>query len=126
MIELPEQIRHIRLFEIKARHFHLVLMKHVPVAHIAARVARPQQFVHAVRALQAHGHALQSVGDFTRDRIAFQAARLLEIGELRDFHTVQPHLPAQAPGAQRRRFPVVFDEANVVNLGIDTQRLQGL
>ena len=57
-------------------------------------------------------------------RPAFQAAGLLEIGELGDFHAVQPDFPAQAPGAERRRFPVVLDEAQVVHQRIDAERHQ--
>ncbi|MNI32956.1 hypothetical protein D3C73_868820 [compost metagenome] len=74
--------------------------------------------------LQVHGQALQAVGDFTRGRRAIQAADLLEVGELRDFHAVQPDFPAQAPGAQRGVFPVVLDKADVVLGGVYAQRLQ--
>ena len=74
----------------------------------------PHQVVDAVHALQVHGQALQPVGDLASDGLAVDAADLLEVGELGDFHAVEPHLPAQAPGTQRRVFPVVFDEADVV------------
>ena len=37
---------------------------------------------------------------------------------------VQPDLPAQAPGAQRGRFPVVLHEADVVLVPVDADRLQ--
>ena len=53
-----------------------------------------------------------------------QAARLLEIGELGDFLAVQPDFPAQAPGAQGGRFPVVFHEADVVARAIEADGLQ--
>ena len=59
-----------------------------------------------------------------RDRAAVQAADLLEVGELRDLHAVEPHLPAQAPGAERRRFPVVLDEAHVVHPRVEAQSAQ--
>ena len=55
-------------------------------------------------------------------RLAIEAADLLEIGELRDLHAVEPDFPAQAPGAERRRFPVVLDEADVVLARIDAER----
>jgi hypothetical protein len=49
---------------------------------------------------------------------------LLEVGELGDFHAVQPDFPAQAPGTQRRAFPVVLDEAYIVLFQVQAQRLQ--
>ena len=42
------------------------------------------------------------------------ATDLLEIGELRHFHSVTPHFPAQAPSPQGRAFPIVFDKADVM------------
>ena len=49
---------------------------------------------------------------------------LLEVGELRHFHAVEPDFPAQAPGAEGRRFPVVFDEADVVDQRVQADVLQ--
>jgi hypothetical protein len=71
--------------------------------------------------LQVHGDAFEAVGDLASDRLAVQAADLLEIGELRDFHAVQPDFPTQAPSAQGRRFPVVLDKADVVDERIEAQ-----
>ncbi len=67
-----------------------------------------------VDTLHIHGEALEPVGEFARDWLAIDAADLLEIGELRHFHAVAPDFPAQAPGAERRAFPIVLDEADVV------------
>ena len=75
-------------------------------------------------ALHVHRQAFDAVGDFARNRLAFEAADLLEVGELGDLHAVQPDFPAQAPGAQRRRFPVVLDEADIVHQRIEAERLQ--
>ena len=52
------------------------------------------------------------------------AARLLEVGELRDLLPVEQHLPADAPGPEGRRLPVVLLEADVVGRGIDAERAQ--
>jgi hypothetical protein len=49
---------------------------------------------------------------------------LLEVGELRDFHAVEPDFPAQAPGAQRRAFPVILDKAHVVLFQVQAQCLE--
>src|SRR3546814_9804885 len=62
---------------------------------------------------------LKSVGQCARYRLAIEAAHLLEIGELRHFHAVAPDFPAKTPGAKRRRFPVIFGKANVVEQRIN-------
>ena len=53
-------------------------------------------------------------------------AYLLEISELRDFHAVKPDFPAEAPGTQCWRFPVIFDKTDIVFSGIDAQYFQTL
>src|SRR5262249_57918942 len=68
------------------------------------------------------GEPLEAVSEFTRNRRAFEARDLLKIGELGDLHAVAPAFPAQAPGSQRRAFPVVLDETDVVDRGIDSDR----
>ena len=45
---------------------------------------------------------------------AINAANLLEVGELRHLHAVEPDFPSQTPGAQRWVLPIVFHEADVV------------
>src|SRR5690606_6635333 len=84
----------------------------------------PHQVVYRVDALQVHGQALQAIGDLTGHRVALDATDLLEVGELGDFHAVQPDFPTQTPGAEGRRFPVVFNEADVVHQRINTDGLQ--
>src|SRR3546814_5931661 len=51
-----------------------------------------------------------------------KAAHLLKIGELGHLHPVAPHFPAEPPGAKRWRFPVVLDEADVVEQRVDADR----
>ena len=84
----------------------------------------PADVAEIAHALQGHGDALQPVGDLDRYRVELNAAGLLEISELGDFLSVQPDFPTQAPGAQGGRFPVVFDEADVVLARVDPQRFQ--
>ena len=70
---------------------------------------------------------LEPVSQFARDGSAFDARDLLEVSELRHFHSVAPAFPAQPPGAERRAFPIVLDEADVVQMRIDAdggERLQ--
>ncbi len=90
------------------------------------RAVGPDQVEDAVHALQVHGDALEAVGDLAGDRVALQAADLLEVGELGDFHAVEPDLPAETPGAQGGRFPVVLDKADIVLQRVDAQRPQGI
>ena len=99
-------------------------MEHVAVGGFTQRAVAPDQIVDAVDALDIHRQTLQAVGDFAGYRFALEAADLLEIGELRHFHAVQPDFPAETPGAQRRVFPVVFNKADVMNGGIDAQLFQ--
>ncbi len=96
-------------------------MEHVAVGGFTQRTVAPHQIVHAVDALDIHRQALQTVSDLAGYRLTLQAANLLEVGELRYFHAIQPHFPAQTPGAQGGVFPVVFHEANIVNGRIHTQ-----
>ncbi|MNE41678.1 hypothetical protein D3C80_1357600 [compost metagenome] len=77
------------------------------------------QVIDVVDALNIHGQTLQPVGQLARDHVDLDAADALEIGELRHLHAVAPDLPAQAPGADGGVFPVVLDEADVVQLGVD-------
>ena len=99
-------------------------MEHVAVGGFTQRTVTPDQVVNAVNALNVHRQSFQTVGDLAGHRLTLQTADLLEVGELRHFHPVQPHFPAQTPGTQRRVFPVVFHEADVVNRRIHTQLFQ--
>ena len=87
---------------------------------------RPLEVVDAVDALQHHRDPFEPVGQLRRDRRQLETAGLLEIGELRDLHAVEHHLPADAPGAERRRLPVVLLEADVVLSRVDAARLEAV
>ncbi len=90
-----EQELGVAVLKVVGRLLHLVLVVHVAVAHGVG----PLQVVDVVHALQIHGQALQAIGDLAGDGLAVDAAHLLEVGELRDLHAVEPNLPAQAPSA---------------------------
>ena len=68
--------------------------------------------------LEVHDDALQPVGDFDADGVEADAAGLLEVGELGNLLAVEPDFPAEAPGAECGRFPVVLDEADVVAVAL--------
>ena len=82
---------------------------------------RKLQVIHRFDVLQVHRHALETVRDLASDRIAVEAADLLEVRELRDLHAVEPHFPAQPPCAERRIFPIIFDETHVVFREIEAE-----
>ena len=86
----------------------------------------PFQFVYVFNALDVHRQAFQAVRDFNGNRFNVDTTNLLEVGELRYFHAVQPNFPTEAPSAQGRRFPVIFYEANVVFVGVNPQGFQAL
>ena len=67
-----------------------------------------------IHAQDIHGQTLQTIGQLARNWVAVVATDLLEICELRHFHTVTPHFPAQSPSPQSRAFPIVFDKADVM------------
>ena len=116
--EMLQQHRHVGVLEVVGGLLDLVLMEHVAVGHASRGTLAPQDVVDALDTLQVHGEPLESVGDLAGHGATVEAADLLEVGELRDFHAVQPHFPPQAPGAERGRFPVVLDEAHVVHQGV--------
>ncbi len=72
-------------------------------------------------ALERHDDALHAVGDLHRHRVERHPAGLLKVGELGDFQAIQPHLPAQSPGAQRGGCPVVLDEPHIMRAGVDAE-----
>src|SRR3954465_4781171 len=66
-----------------------------------------------VDGLQVHRDALETVGELAAHRLALETPDLLEVRELADLLSVEPDLPAETPGSERRTFPVVLDEADV-------------
>ena len=93
----------------------LVLEEHVAIGHgRAVGQVAPHQVVDGVDALRIHGDALQAIGDLDGHGVDLDAAHLLEVRKLRDFHAVEPDLPAKTPGTERRTLPVVLDKADVM------------
>src|SRR4029434_3584655 len=70
-------------------------------------VSRPAQIIAALSTLQKGADAFEPIGKFDGNGIEVQAAALLEVSELGDLETVEQNLPADTPGAERRRFPGV-------------------
>jgi len=86
----------------------------------------PLDVIHALDVLEVHRDALEPVRELDGDGVQIDPARLLEVGELGHLHPVAPDLPAQAPGAQRGRLPVVLDEPDVVLERLDAHRPQAV
>ena len=118
-----EELRHpLDVGGVEVVDAHLVFV--LPQHFIVGDARRVDDFLEVVYPLQRHDDAFQPVGDFHRHGVQVEAARLLEVGELRDFQPIQPDFPAQPPSAQRGRFPVVFDKAHVVFAQVNAQRFQ--
>ena len=127
VVELAQEPIGIAVFEVVGGLFDFVLMINVAISDdVTIKSFCPNEVVHIFHALQIHGKALDTVGDFAEYRGAVDTADLLEVGELGYFHAVEPNFPAQAPSAERRVFPVVFDKTDVVYFRVDTQFAQGV
>ena len=127
VVELLEKLLAVAGLEVVDGLFDFVLMEDVAVGELAFRAVRigprrEDEVEDVVAVLQIHRQALETVRDFAGDRLAFKAAHLLEVRELRHFHAVHPDFPAETPGAERRVFPVVLDEADVVDFRVDAER----
>src|SRR5581483_11812043 len=121
--EMLEELAGVRVFEIEGGELPLGAMEDVAIGDAAgAGRAVEVEIEDALDALDIHGEALEPVGELGRDGIAFEAAHLLEIGELAHLHAVEPDLPAEPGGAEGRTLPIILDEADVVEAGIDADR----
>ena len=122
---MVEQQLGVGVLEIEARIFLLRLQEDVTIGDLVLALPAVEIEVEdAVDALHIHGETLEPISELARDGIAVEAANLLEVGELRHLHAVAPHLPAEAPGAERRALPIVLDEADVVIERIDADGAQ--
>ncbi len=109
-------------FEIIDAVLNFLAQEHVTVSVAAVPVNVPD----GVDALHVHGDTFQAIGQLHGDGVQVEAAELLEIGVLGDLLAVEPHLPAQSPGAQGGALPVVLDEADVVLFALDAQGIQAV
>ena len=91
---------------------------------IARAGAVKVELVDILHALNIHREPLKPVCEFHRYGIAIDAADLLKIGELADFHAVTPYFPSKTCRTERRTFPIVLDKSDVVLQWVDTKRLQ--
>ena len=118
VIEQLQELRRIRFLKGENGLLIFVLVEHVTVGQRALTVAFApagvDEIEHVVAVLQIHAEALQTVRDFAGDRLAGKTAHLLEIRELGHFHAVHPDFPAETPGAKRRIFPVILNEADIM------------
>jgi len=90
-VELHRQHGGVGLVEVIDRLLDLVLKKHVAVGDRAEWALRPNDVEDAFLALDIHPETFEAVGDFAHHRPAVEPAHLLEVGELRNLHAVEPH-----------------------------------
>ena len=102
--------------------FHLAL----PIDIAVVDVFVPADVKEVIHILQVECDTLKSVGNLGTNRFEFNAPHLLEIGELRYFRAVPPHFPSESRGTKRRRFPVIFDKADVVFARRDAEVIEAL
>ena len=109
------------------RKLNFIAMKHIAIADGLLIIAAIKiKLKPVIRALHIHGETFQTIGQLARHQLAINAANLLEIGELRDFHAIAPDLPAQPPSAQSRAFPIIFHKANIMRHRVNAQHFQAL
>ena len=120
MVEGSHEARDIRDLEVVRRPFALAARMHIRIGE----ARRPRQIPTRIDTLEIHGEPLEAIRQLHRDWVAIDTPGLLEVGELRHLHTVEPDLPTGAPGAQRRRLPVVLDKAHVVRGCVDANGSQ--
>ena len=121
-VEQVKQQRGVCYLEVVEGLLYLVGVENVTVGD----VANPLDIEYVFYALDIHSQTLQAVRDFNGYRLNVNAAHLLEVGELGDFHTIQPNLPAKAPSAQSRRFPVILYKADIMLLLMNAELSQAL
>ena len=121
----PSVDLNIGIIQVVAAHLVLLLAEGLTVGDDAAvGLARICDVLEMRDALLRHQDALHAVGQFNRDRPQILPTDLLEIGELRDLHAIQPYLPAKPPCSDRWLGPVVLDETHVVGVEVDPEGLQ--
>ena len=98
-------------------------MEHVPISDGTKRPIGPDQVINAIDALNIHRQTLKAIGNLTGDWEALDTANLLKIGELSDFHTVEPDLPTETPSPQCGRLPVVLYKTDIMRQRINTNGL---
>src|SRR6185295_17981717 len=108
--EQPPQAIDVSHLKVVHRELHFVSQAHVAILY----ALRPFDVIYALNTLKECNQSLQPVGDFSGNQIQIDAAALLKVSELRDLETIQHHLPADAPGAQRGRLPVILFELDIV------------
>ena len=99
-------------------------MEDVAVSDPSVWAVGPHDIEDAFLTLYVHGKPLKSVGDLAHHRTTVQTADLLEVGELRNLHAIQPHFPAKTPRSERRGLPIIFDESDVMGQQVEAQRAQ--
>ena len=105
------------MLKIVTRLLNFVLMINITPCHKVGRLPVHRivgKVETVIDALHIHRQTLKAVSDLGRNRPTINPAHLLEVGELSHFHPITPNFPAQPPSAQGRRFPIVFNETNVM------------
>ena len=92
LILIKKRKEHIGIgyFKIIMRVINLVLMVNIAIGN----AIHPFDIINAIYLLDIHSQAFNTIGNLPSYRVAVNAAALLEIGKLGNFHPIQPDLPA--------------------------------
>ena len=124
LVEPPVRLD-VGVVQVVAAHLVLLLAERLTVGDdTAVGFAGVGDVLEVGDALLRHQDAFDPVGQFHGNRVEVLPADLLEVGELGDLHAVEPHLPAESPGADGGLRPVVLDETHVVGVEVDPEGLQ--
>lgn len=119
-LEQAKEHRNAGGFEIVLGKLNLFAMAYISIA----QAFRPDEIVDAIDFGDEGADALEPVGNLATHGVKVYSPGLLKVCELRDFKPVKQNLPADAPRTQRRRFPVVLFEAQIMLPQIDSEGLE--
>ena len=127
-LKMFPRLLHVGRFEVVHRKLLLLGQPNVRICRdlTSFRIACPRDVINAVHILKESRNSLQPVSQFGGDGKQIHAPTLLEISKLCDLQTIEHHLPANPPRAQRRRFPVVLFELDVMLPQMNAHRAQRL
>ena len=113
-------------------HFKMVFGKLVLTLFVYIGIGRdtltfltPDDIEDRFDTLKIHRQPLRTIGNLHCNRITGDPPYLLEVGKLRHFHPIKPDFPAQTPGTQGRRLPVILHKTDIMILKLQPQILQG-
>src|ERR1700722_3880964 len=122
---LPEFVD-IRKLKVIHTELQLFGQPDIGISHSRARfrIAGPDNAIDRIHILQEGSNAFKAISQLGADGVEVETAALLKVSELGNFKAVEHDLPADAPGAAGRPFPVILFKLEVVLAEVDADGLQ--